>query len=170
MPRKLKEFQNEEPFHLTREGLRKLKDKHARLKSSLPALIEETARTAAYGDRSENAEYQMAKSALRRTHRQIWHIEDQLKRVQLIEEGPRMPGVVELGSTVVLEANGSAGSPQGGVQKTFEILGAHETNPDKGRISHLSPLGAGLMGRRKGEVVRITTARGAQEYKILEVR
>ncbi len=165
-------------MYLTEDGLRRLKEKLARLKSSLPALITETARTAAYGDRSENAEYKEAKSALRRTHGQIWNIEARLKRVQIINEGRNVSGVVELGSTLVLETDGSAastssgqaGSPQAGKRITFQILGPHETNPDKGRISHLSPLGAALMHRRKGDAVKIATENGSRIYRILEIK
>lgn len=150
------------PLYLTKDGLRRLKDKHARLKTSLPALIAETARTAAYGDRSENAEYKEAKSQLRRTHNQIWSIEARLKRVQIIDERQNTSGIVELGSTVVLEASGK--------QITFQILGPHETNPDKGSISHLSPLGKALMHRKKGDVVKIATENGTRIYRILEIR
>ncbi len=158
------------PLYLTKDGLRRLNDKHARLKASLPELITETARTAAYGDRSENAEYKEAKSQLRRTHNQIWSIEARLKRVQIIDERRNTSGIVELGSTVVLETNGSAGSPQAWKHVTFQILGPHETNPDKGRISHVSPLGKALMHRKKGDAVKIATENGSRIYRILEIR
>lgn len=150
------------PIYLTKDGLRRLKEKLTRLKSSLPALIMETARTAAYGDRSENAEYKEAKSQLRRTHNQIWSIEARLKRVQIIDEGKNISGIIGLGSTVVIETSGK--------QTTFQILGPHETNPDKGCISHLSPLGKALMHRKKGDALKIITENGARVYRVLEIR
>src|SRR3989344_3804280 len=93
----------ETPIYLTKEGLDRLRNKLTRLKSSLPDLIAETRRTADYGDRSENAEYKEAKSTLRRTHRQIWATEAQLKRIKIISQGKNTSGTVELGSAVLLD-------------------------------------------------------------------
>jgi len=152
-----------EPLYLTPEGHLRLQHKLARLKRELPAFIEETARTAAYGDRSDNAEYKEAKSTLRRTQRQIWTIEDQLKRIVLIEPGQNTTGTVHLGSTVMLEF-------PAGTRQTLEIVGPFETNPSKGRISHLSPLGAALIGHATNETVTVRTANGPREYRILEIR
>jgi transcription elongation GreA/GreB family factor len=151
------------PIPLTREGLKQLQEKLARLKASLPDLIEETGRTAAYGDRSENFEYQDAKGRLRRTHRQILTIEDQLKRIVPIIPGKNTAGRAGLGSTVIIETTKGAHS-------TFQIVGPRETNPAKGRISHESPLGRALMGRIKGEKIIIQTPSGAQEYRVVEIR
>lgn len=150
------------PVYLTGDGLDKLKSELARLKAALPGYIEEAARTAAYGDRSDNAEYKDAKGRLRRTHYRIAEIEDQLKRVSIIKSGPSASGKIELGSTVVLEVDG--------VKKTYQILGARETNPSEGRISHVSPLGAALMGRSVGETVQVPSPKGIKEYRVLEIR
>lgn len=160
---------DESPIPITEEGFKRLKEKLARLKGPLPELIAETQRAAAYGDRSENAEYQTAKSTLRRTHRQILSIEDQIKRAVIIRTGPNVSGTVQLGSTVLLEMD-SASSPQGGEQKTFQIVGPHETNPAKGRISNQSPLGAALINHVKGDTVTIQTGSGSYKYHILEIR
>src|SRR3989338_5383221 len=94
---------DDEPIPLTIEGLRRLREKLARLKRIFPDLALEAQRTAAYGDRSDNAEYKEAKSALRRTQRQIWTIEDQLTRVVEISLGKSASGKIQLGSTVILE-------------------------------------------------------------------
>jgi transcription elongation GreA/GreB family factor len=152
-----------EPIYLTPEGHARLQGKLARLKRELPAFIEETARTAAYGDRSDNAEYKDAKSTLRRTQRQIWTIEDQLKRIVLIEPGRNAAGTAHLGSTVTLEFPDAT-------QQTFEVVGPFETNPSKGRISHLSPLGTALVGHKAGETITVNTVNGPRNYRVLEVR
>jgi len=154
---------DDSPIPLTLEGLTRLKERLSHLKQSLPHLMEEAARTAAYGDRSDNAEYKDAKSTLRRTHRQIWTIEDQLKRVRIVKSRKNTSGKVELGSTVVVESSK-------GAKSTFQIVGSFETNPAGGRISHLSPLGAALIDHKKGDAVTFKTARGPQEYRILRVR
>lgn len=150
------------PFYLTEEGFNRLKEKLARLKNALPGYIAETQRTAAYGDRSDNAEYKDAKSTLRRTNRQILSIQDQIKRTVIIKTGPNASGKVQLGSTIILEINDQ--------QKTFQIVGPHETDPARGRISHQSPLGAALMNHAKGDVVTIQIGSGSQTYRILEIQ
>lgn len=152
----------EGPIHLSQGGLEQLKARLAAIKRALPELISETTRQADYGDRSDNAAYSEAKSALRRANWQILSIEDQLKRVVVISTEPNATGRVQLGSTVTLEI--------GGGQKTFQILGPRETDPGNGRISNLSPLGSALMNRMAGETVTIPTKNGPQEYKILEIR
>lgn len=149
------------PVHLTPDGLKRLQERLAGLKKALPDLISEAARTAAYGDRSDNAEYKEAKHQLRRTHRQIFSLEDQLKRAVVIKSGKNAAGTIQIGSVVVLERLS--------LQKTYEVVGPQETNPTKGRISFQSPLGAALMNHKKGDAVEIKTASGLQEYRILEV-
>lgn len=156
-------FKNDGPLYLTPEGKKRLEERLERVKRSLPALIEEAARAAAYGDRSENFEYKDAKSNLRHAHRQVLTIEDQLKRAAIITSEKNKKGTVELGSTVVVET-------KAGVRKEFQILGSFETDPEKGRISNESPLGAGLMHHIAGDTVVIKTPSGPQEYRIIEVR
>lgn len=148
------------PIPLTPRGIERLHERLIRLKAALPEYIAEAARTAAEGDRSDNDAYKQSKALLRRTHRQIFTIEDQLKRVVPIKQGPDASGTVQLGSTVVLE---------GPARKTFEIVGPFETSPARGRISHESPLGAALIGRSQGETVTIKTPKGVQKYRIEEI-
>jgi transcription elongation GreA/GreB family factor len=147
-------------IYLTEEGAEKLKLKLERLEKSVPELVTEAARTAAFGDRSENAEYQAAKGQLRRTYRQIYSIKDQLKRVEIIKVDPKK-AAVQLGSTVMLTTDNK--------QLTFKIVGPQETNPAKGRISFQSPLGATLMGKVKGEEIFIQTPTGEKKYLIVEI-
>lgn len=96
------------------------------------------------GDLSENAAYTAAKFYLRRINDRITSIGEKLKFAIIIEEGSS-DGVVRIGSTVTVCVNGK--------DATFAVLGAHETNPSKGAISYLSPVGAALLGHRAGDVV-----------------
>ncbi len=157
---------NNDPVYLTQEGVRRLEARLIQLKQSLPAAIAETSRTSAYGDRSDNAEYKEAKGILRRTHGQIFNIEDQLRRVVLIASGTGAAGTIQLGSTVIVEIKKDGAASR----KTFRILGSSETDPGRGRISHISPLGAALIGHTVGDVVTVQTPGGTQEYKIFEVK
>jgi transcription elongation factor GreA len=159
--------QDGEPVHLTPAGIEKLRKRLERLQHSISDLAAEAARTAAYGDRSDNAEYKQAKGALRRTHAEIFEIEQKLKRAVAIEAGPDSSGKVKLGSTVVLE---TASANDKVIRRTYEIVGPTETDPPNGRISFQSPLGIAIIGHGIDEVVEIQTAHGTQKYKILEVR
>lgn len=149
------------PIYLTQEALERLHEKLIRLKKSLPPLIAETQRTAAYGDRSDNAEYKEVKSTLRRTHRQILSTENQIKRAMIIKTGPDNSGTVRIGSIVTIEA--------GENKKTYQILGSFETNPNQGVISNESPLGKNMIGKKTGESFSIQTKNGNQEYRIISI-
>ena len=157
---KLKKY-DDSPIYLTAEGFQRLKEKLERLKKSLPALIAETQRTAAYGDRSDNAEYKEVKSTLRRTHWQILSTENHIKRTFVIKSVPDNSEIIRIGSSIVLESEGK--------KKTFQILGSHEADPAKGRISNESPLGKNLLGKKIGETISIQTKNGIRKYTILEV-
>ncbi len=156
-----------EPLYITEDGLAQLKEKLVRLKRALPDRIAEAQRTAAYGDRSDNAEYKLAKGSLRRTNWQILEIQDQIKRAVLIATGASATGKVQIGSTVVLqEINGKTNNKE----KILQIVGPHETDPTNGRISQLSPVGAALIGRARGDEVVIKTADGTRTYRVIEIK
>src|SRR3989338_4463223 len=148
--------------YLTPEAVLALQKELRNLHRSLPPIIAEAMRTKEYGDLSENAEYQDAKRRLRGTHARIAHIKDQLTFAEIIPKATNASGIVAIGSTVVVELNGT--------RVTYTILGSHESKPGEGTISDRSPLGRALLGRSAGEMVRIETPRGAKEYRIVSVR
>ena len=142
---KQKIMKDDGPFYITKEGLEKLKQKlHTIETHNLPKAIEDVRATAEFGDFSENAEYQEAKWRMRRLRNQALSITEKIRRAILIETQTE-PDVVRLGSRIILEKNG--------VEKTYRIVGPHEADPARGRISYLSPLGASLIGRKEGEEI-----------------
>ena len=147
--------------HITREKFDELKAKLERLKKiSQPRTIAEVKRLAADGDFSENAAYQIAKGRLRGINQGILEIEDMLKRAIIIERRQNT-GIVQLGNIVTVEVNGK--------QKTYQILGSSETDPDRGVISHNSPIGKNLIGRRIGDSVKIQLNNKEIIYKIIKI-
>lgn len=146
---------------LTEGKILELKNKLNRLKNiSRPRGVEEVKRLAELGDFSENVEYQIAKGRLRGINDSITKIENQLKNAVVITH-QKQSNKVELGHTVTVET--------GSKEKTYQILGSVETNPQKGIISYNSPIGAALMGRKIGEVVKIKTNTREVEYKIVKI-
>ena len=147
--------------HITREKFNELQAKLERLKkNSQPRTIAEVKRLASDGDFSENAAYQIAKGKLRGINQGILEIEDLLKRAIIIEP-KKNSGFVQLGNIVTVEVNGK--------QKTYQILGSSETNPERGVISHNSPIGKNLIGRRMGDNVRIQLSDREVIYKIVKI-
>lgn len=150
------------PIYFTEDGLKNLKSELSRLKKILPEIIAETQRTAAYGDRSDNAEYKESKGLLRRTQRQIDNIENQIKHATVITSGPNISNTIHIGSTVILEENK--------IQKIFQIVGPQETNPSKNRISYQSPLGAALIKHKQNDIIIFKTENGIKKYRILKIQ
>jgi transcription elongation factor GreA len=146
---------------MTPDKFRELKEKLERLKKVVrPRLAAEVKRLALMGDFSENAAYQIAKGKLRGINQGILDTEDLLKRAVIID-GSQGNGVVRLGSRVTLES--------GGKQKKYLILGSTEADPTRGVISHISPLGAALIGKKPGNTVRLKIAEKIKEYKIINI-
>ncbi len=148
--------------HLTAAKLAELKKHLVHLKKvSQPQAIAEAQRMAAHGDFSENAGYQVAKARLRGINNRILEIEEYLKHAVVIEPS-KDTSTVQLGHTVTIQS--ATGS------KTYTILGSTETNPTAGVISHNSPLGIALLGRRVGDVVTIPLAKGkSSSYTITAI-
>ncbi|MCR4314135.1 MAG: GreA/GreB family elongation factor [Candidatus Uhrbacteria bacterium] len=156
-------LQEDEPLYLTRDAIEKMKRRLEIIQDEeLPQAIADVRRTGEFGDFSENAEYQEAKGRMRRLHDQATTIKEKLKVVIEIK-APAPGGVVQMGSTVILEL-------ADGVQKTFYIVGPQEADPVRGKLSFKSPLGAKLMGRSVREEIELTTPTGSTMYRIHEVR
>lgn len=147
---------NSGPLYLTKAGIEDLKNELKKLEKALPRAIAETQRTGQFGDFSENAEYQIAKGNLRRINNEILITKDKLKRVKLIEEG-NFSGIIKIGSTVLLKIDDK--------QKKYQIVGPAETDPARGRVSHLSPIGSALIGHRVGDKVPMN----GKNIEIIEV-
>lgn len=148
---------------LTGEKFDELSRKLGRLKLRRPAAMSEVARLAEMGDFSENAAYQMAKGRLRGLNNAIAELEEQLNRADIIPKNAQK-ACVQIGHTVTLEVNGQ--------KKIYTILGSAESDPARGIVSHTSPLGAALIGKRTGEVAEVASLanKKAAIYTIVDIR
>ncbi len=132
--------------YLSATAIARLKEELERLeKRERSKAAEDVSRLKEMGDLSENAAYQEAKFLLRRINGRIESIKERLKRAVVIDEGAGAGGVVRVGATVTIRVNEQ--------EKTYQIVGSQEADPSHGRISHLSPLGQLLMGKRVGDSV-----------------
>ncbi|OGH58981.1 MAG: hypothetical protein A2725_03875 [Candidatus Magasanikbacteria bacterium RIFCSPHIGHO2_01_FULL_33_34] len=130
---------------MTQEKLDELKLELDKLNKKRPQAAKEVSRLAELGDFSENVEYQLAKGRLRGINNAILKLEYRINHANIIAGGNS--NIVQLGSEVTIK--NSKG------KSTYTILGASETDPSRGIISHQSPLGSALLGHRVGEVVEV---------------
>ncbi len=119
-----------------------------------------------FGDLSENSEYEEAKKDQIFIENRIAELEDILKSAIIVEEAPQTTDdlVVQAGTTVKLQNLSDLSV------KEYKIVGTLEADPFNNIISNSSPLGRALIGRNKGNIVRINTAAGTVKYKILEIK
>lgn len=148
-------------YFLTPKAVCRLQEELERLeREERPKIVEELSRAIQLGDLSENAEYQDARHRLSRLDGRLFSLREKAKRAIVIQGGGS--DRVVLGSTVVVKT--------GGKSRTYQIIGPHETNPARGRISHLSPLGSTLIGHAAGEIVKVKIEDREIEYRIIEVK
>lgn len=114
------------------------------------------------GDLSENADYTAAKEEQAFLEGRIQELEETLRLAQIVE-GEAPTGEVGVGSTVVVQEEGQ--EPQ-----VYQIVGAKEADPRNGRISHESPIGMALLGKRPGEEAVARTPGGEIRMKVVEIR
>jgi len=146
--------------NITEKKHKELKSKLERLKKAQLPAIKEVKRLALMGDFSENVAYQMAKGRLRGINQGILDIEDHLKRAEIIKV-LRNKDKVQLGSKVTVKVNNK--------EKTYLILGSSEVNLKENIISHNSPLGSVLIGKKAGDIAKIKTTKGEVEYMIIKI-
>lgn len=148
--------------YLTQEKFDELTEELEHLKTNRRREIAEQLEYArSLGDLSENAEYQEARDLQAATEERIRQIEDMLSHARIISH--KKSNVVSLGSKVTICKKGEKEC------HTYEIVGSAEANMQERKLSHLSPLGDALMGKKKGDVFAFQTPKGEQEYKIVTV-
>jgi len=125
-----------------------------------PKLAQEVSRLAELGDFSENVEYQLAKGKLRRVNDKITILENKLKQAQVVDI-PKNNSTIQIGHTVTIESNSQ--------QITYQILGSQESNPSAGIISHSSPIGQALLGKKVGDVIIVKPVNKEIKYKIVGI-
>lgn len=153
----------ERTYYLTKEKKKELEEELDYLKNTKRGEIaKEIERAKSMGDLSENAEYQEARSDQASLEDRIAEIESILKSAQIVEH--KQSDTVEVGSTVVLRKKYSSS------EITYQIVGSEEADMAQKKISHTSPLGQSLMGRKKDESFTFETPNGEQTYHVVDVK
>ena len=149
---------------VTKEGFEKLRQELKYLTEVRRREIADRIRQAReFGDITENAEYDDAKNEQYLLERRISEVQRRLRNAKVVDPAGAEAGSVDLGTRVTLRAIGKD------EERTFKIVGANESDPGSGKLSHSSPVGRAVLKRRVGEKVTVTTPRGATEYEIVSV-
>ena len=154
----------EKDVFLTPAGLEKLENELDDLKSVKRKEVAERIKQAlAFGDISENSEYDQAKNEQAKLEERIMKLENILRNAKLIDEDEITTDVVGVGSRVIVldvEYN---------EEMEYTIVGSAEADPYSGLISNESPVGSELLGRKSGETVDVMVPDGIIKYKIVSI-
>ncbi|MEJ0053331.1 MAG: transcription elongation factor GreA [bacterium] len=114
------------------------------------------------GDLSENAEYQEARELQAATEERIRKLDELVKNAKIVTDGKKKD-VVGFGSKVSIKKDGASDVHE------YTIVGSEEADMRERKLSHLSPLGAALMGKKKGDTFTFETPGGKQTYAVEKV-
>ena len=149
---------------MTREGLKALEDELNDLKLNKRKEVAQKIKEAReQGDLSENAEYDAAKDEQRDIETQITELEAILSNAEIIQDNDKSTDRVKMESVVKLH------DIEYDEDIEYVIVGSSEADSLNNKISNESPLGAALIGKKVGEIVKVEAPAGEIEYKIVEI-
>ena len=149
---------------LTPEGVLKLEQELTHLKTVRRREVASRIKQAiAFGDLSENSEYDEAKNEQAFIEGRIVSLENMLKNAKIIDDDDITTDVAGIGTTVkVLDVEFDE-------IIEYTIVGSAEADPSKNKISNESPVGRSLIGKSQGEEVEVAIPDGVTKFKILEI-
>jgi transcription elongation factor GreA len=151
-------------IYLTKSGLEELKQEFAELTNTKrPQVVQRVAEAREMGDLAENAEYAAAREELSFIDGRIEELEELLKQVIIItDQITDTANQVKIGSQVTVKYNGK--------ETIFNVVGEWEADPAEKKISHESPLGKALIGKKIGDKVDVTAPAGKIKYTIIDIK
>lgn len=153
-----------EAVMLTKDGFEKIKAEHEMLVTVERKAVAERLKVArAFGDLSENAEYDAAKNEQAELEEKIARLESTMRNAQIVDYSNQEKGKVNVGTTVKLK-NASDGK-----EVEYSIVVAAESDIFSGKISNESAVGKGLIGHKVGDTVEVEIPDGKVTYEVLAV-
>lgn len=150
--------------YYTEEGLQKLKDELADLKTKgRSEIAKQIAEARDKGDLSENAEYDAAKDAQGLLELKIAKLEGIIGNARVLDQSTVDTSKVSILSKVTIQNKGN------GSKFTYTIVAEEEANLAEGKISVNSPIAKGLLGKKAGQSAAIEAPAGKITFKILEI-
>lgn len=150
---------------MTKEGYERTKERLDYLKTvRRQEVAEKLAEARSYGDLSENSEYDIARDEQASVEAEIFDLENKLKSVEIIDNKKVNTSKVSIGCKVSIQNTSTKQTLE------YKIVGDTDSDPMNGLISNASPIGAGLMDKKVGEIAKIKTPMGIVEYKIISIK
>ncbi len=157
-------MENAKEILVTKEGLEKLEKELEELKVVRRKEVAEKIKQAlAFGDLSENSEYDEAKNEQAQVEARIAQIEGMLKVARVVDDTNISTDAVSVGTKVKLL------DVEFEEEEEYAIVGSSEADPSQNRLSYESPVGKALLGRKVGEVVEVEVPAGKIQFKILDI-
>ena len=149
---------------LTEEGMKKLEEQLDYLIGTRRNEVAHQIEVArGFGDLSENAEYDEAKKEQAKVEEEISNIQVLIRTAVVVANSEISTEKVSVGTTVkVMDLDLNE-------EDTYAIVGANESDPFENKISSESPIGAGLLGAKKGQNVTIDIPNGTLKFKVLDI-
>ncbi len=149
---------------LTQEGYDKLEKELDYLRTEKRAEVAERIKVAlGFGDLSENSEYDEAKTAQAENEAKIADLENKIRYAKIIDEAEIDTKTVQVGNVVKVY------DMEFEEEETYTIVGSTEVDLSQNKISNESPIGAALMGAKKGQIVEVNAPAGIIKYKVLSI-
>ena len=151
---------------ITIKGLEKLKEELIFLKEKKrPKIVEAISEARSHGDLKENAEYHAAKEQQSHNEGRIQEIENTLARANVIDVTKiNNEGKIIFGSTVFLKDLDTS------EKINYKIVGKDEANIKEKLIYFRSPIGKGLIGKNKNDLIEISTPSGKKNFEVMDVK
>ena len=150
---------------MTAGGFEALEEELKRLKTvERPSIIKAIEAAREHGDLSENAEYHAARERQSFTEGRLAELEDVVSRADVIDPKSISGKVIRFGATVRLADEDTD------EKSTYQIVGSHESDIAKGKLSITSPLARALIGKSVGDSAEVTTPGGGKSYEIIKVQ
>ena len=152
------------PIYYTQEGYNELVSELDYLKNTRRAeVIHDIEVARGFGDLSENAEYDEARTEQARVESRIKELEDKIQNAVIIDENSIDTTVISVGSTVTVFDTSE------NEEITYVIVGSNEASPAELKISDMSPIGRALAGKKAGSTVTVDAPFGSFDLNILKV-
>lgn len=147
---------------MTAEGLDKMKKELLELRTTKRKEIAQRIQSAReLGDITENSEYESALEEQAFVEGKIEELEEVINRGEVIEKGSLKEQSVNVGSRVRVHLEG--------IEQEYLIVGELEADPGKNKISHQSPLGLALLGKKAGDKIIVDAPMGSLTYTVLKI-
>jgi transcription elongation factor GreA len=155
----IRTIQKEPRIPFTKEGYQNLLDEKAKFMAERPDAVENLRKSREMGDLSENGYYKASRARLSFLDSRIRRVERLIRLGRIVQS--TNSGMVEIGSHVTIT--------DGKKEYEYSIVGGYESDPSKKTISHISPIGRALLGKRERDTVKVIIPSGTAGYTIVKI-